>query len=149
LGGEEVIRDEILAMEPGRELDLLVAEKVLCVATPGDKRGVAFIRVGPSVFDVAALRCYEDMPTEMQEAGGWEKGQDGWWYSRNLPRYSTSIAAAREIAEKLIAHGLRFEVRRTPYGWWAYFGEGMVAEANTAPEAICRAALLAAMGSDA
>lgn len=71
---------------------------------------------------------------------GWSNGFDifpvDWSPSRD-------IRAAWEVVEKLQG-GLRFELRRRPDGgFWAYFGEELSAEADTAPHAICLAALKA------
>jgi hypothetical protein len=59
---------------------------------------------------------------------------------------SESLLWAWEVVEKMQG-GLRFELRRIPSGFWEYFGEEMSAEANTAPLAISRAALLAVRGA--
>jgi len=62
--------------------------------------------------------------------------------SEPVPRYTTSVEAAWLVVEKL--RGYRFELRRRhDGGFWAYLGEGMSAEAGTAPLAICTAALKA------
>lgn len=68
--------------------------------------------------------------------------------STYVPRYSANIEAAWQVVEKL-RDGLRFELRRRPDGgYWVSFGEEMTAEADTAPLAICRAALRAADHKD-
>jgi len=95
-------RDEILAMKPGRELDALIAEKVM----------------------------------------GWSWGIIG----DLIPAYSTDISAAWEVVEEmgdclhLRQHGEQGE-------WEAWFCgyPNSKAHGETAPEAICKAALLAVM----
>ena len=127
-------------MKPGRELDALVAEKVM-----GWKP-----LLGPS--------------KEMDE--GFKERY--WEYARNhalrltpessflpglehpVPPYSTDIGAVWEVVEKL---GLAFELGWLPedkgFNWDASFGEkrgseaGTTTYASTAPHAICLAALKA------
>jgi len=71
--------------------------------------------------------------------GNW--GADIFGETKCVPLYSEDIAAAFQVVEKLQG-GLRFELRRRPdNGYWAHFGEEMTAEGETAPLAICRAAL--------
>jgi len=66
-----------------------------------------------------------------------------------VPHYSTDIAAAWLVVEKLAAQGLRLSL--DAFGgdpWWVEFADeqwarGAQATANTAPHAICLAALKA------
>jgi hypothetical protein len=103
-------------MTPGRELDALVAEKVMgCLS-------------GVSVLD---------------------DGRHCLWINRHwvdLLPYSTDIAAAWEVVEKLTRSGWYFELRAPNY--LASFFRGIDShcesiEAPTAPHAICLAALKA------
>lgn len=127
-------REEILSLPAGRELDALVAKRVM----------------------------------RWTWASEWyEKGIPDW-----LPHYSSEIAAAWEIVEKLVERGWYFEIR-TPsrvyktvditwhsrirdaeHGTWDRYGgdsDGVIGDdlrAETLPLAVCRAALLAVMESE-
>jgi hypothetical protein len=130
-------RDEILAMNPGPELDALVAERVM-----GWKR-------------TNRRPCYPEAWANYPQE--WFLTPDGSVENvTNLPRYSADITVAWEVMEKL--RGLFDE----DYFWHiatlrhgrvsAYFAEEYPpatgkrivgrSEADTAPEAICKAALL-------
>jgi len=120
----EMTREQILALPPGRELDALVAEKVMGQKLP----------LGPS--------------EEARSVGPWFHGEGA-----VCPSYSTDIAAAWQVVEKFQQTGLAvFSFWTGQYpgytanlncetadGKWRYF----TADADTAPLAICRAALLA------
>lgn len=109
-------------MNAGRELDALVAEKVF---------GWEVDWAVPTYPTVDMKRISDD-----PVAVGLRTG--------SIPPYSTDIAAAWQVGESLSAKGHWFEIRRRPDGgYWAAFGEGMSAEADTAPLAICLAALKA------
>lgn len=145
-------RDEILKLEAGRELDALVAEKVMGLSL-------------------------EHLPT-VYEKGNTEDGQDGWSgfvcpkcrRSQDMldepcaKAYSTNIAAAWEVFKFLSANSIETVVRKENVEsvsigydsegwscsiWWfkdiqsAHAVEGIYAE--TPELAICRAALLALM----
>jgi hypothetical protein len=117
-------------MEAGRELDALIAEKVM----------------GWTVELIVNSPC--DAFEEWRDAQGWR-------YGPNPPLYSTDIAAAWEIAEKL-----QLAVIPDASGGWCaghalFRGPGWYEEnvndwehADTAPLALCRAAL-AAVGAEA
>jgi hypothetical protein len=109
-------QDEIVQMEAGREMDALVAELVM----------------------------------------GWEKrvfgdGVDYWHLpggaicELDAPHYSTDIAAAWQVVEKL-PFSVYVEVRwdgKNAEAWFDSGSQTWEASAPTAPLAICRAALLA------
>ena len=132
-------RDEILAMEAGRELDALVAEKVMGfakVVRDYDKRhNTEGLR--SFVYDTAFA-----------------------WFGKETPRYSTDIAAAWLVVEHMgpIPFSLRFQPAdawRAGGGevycyahWTCWFEGGKEIDADTAALAICRAALLAVMEAD-
>jgi hypothetical protein len=126
-------------MEPGRELDRLIAEKVM---------GWSPVKGDPSSFE---------NPSEFQDE--WMSRHAGVW--QWLPAYSTDIAAAWEVVEKLKTipgkpeewgdgFDTPFEIR---ISWMPSFSEWQVAwspaywiyeheaSAATAPHAICLAAL--------
>jgi len=123
-------RDEILSMPAGRELDALIAEKVMKI-TPEkcdfpvftDKRDW----VDPGEYFV-------NVPGSVTE----------------LPRYSTDIAATWEVVERLTKPtsfpDIDIDLLTTVRGWLFVIKYDIAvhrANAETAPLAICRAALLA------
>jgi hypothetical protein len=117
-------RESILKMEPGREMDVLVAEKVLGYEVGGD--------IIESPFP-------EDMPGDflfIETAP----------HRKPLKKYSTDIAAAWEVAEKF-NDGIKLE------SWDGYtveicYPKCIKVHARTAPEAICKAALLTILWRD-
>jgi hypothetical protein len=130
-------REQTLAMQPGRELDALVAEKVM----------------GLCVLD--SVNMYGD-GCVVSDAGmdEWEKHRE---YGKVddpdlLEPYSTHIAAAWEVVEKMKATHICKVVGLSSTGEW--FASIKPKEAGifsshayapTAPEAICKAAILAVM----
>jgi hypothetical protein len=134
-------RDEILNMPAGREMDALVAEKVMSI----------------SIY-------WQDEYYAEQE--GWSRKQT-YKTTRKLYRhstavrkldvayYSTNISASREIAKEMSAKGfwcyinllssqcrVTFEFVKNRKQYIAYGG------INEEPLAVCRAALLAVLKSD-
>lgn len=105
-------------MNPGRELDALIAEKVM---------GLEIVHLGEPSKPFVKNFTGTSEPTE----------------------YSTDIAAAWEVVERLkdSEHAFGFELTQDQgelCEWLAYFGEGRFkAESETAPHAICLAALKA------
>lgn len=106
-------------MKAGRELDALIAEKVM-----GGKIGAGFYMKWP--------------------------GENGW---KRIANYSTDIVAAWEVVEKLKSP-FHFDLWRAPYrakeiSWSCSFSKSIDArdivrgDAETAPHAICLAALKA------
>ena len=134
-------RDEILAMEAGRELDALVAEKVM---------GFAIMREN----DMPVMRNSFYDPRLIGIGG----------QRLPPPLFSADIAPAWGVVEQLVGEdragpGLYFQMTHDwneGYGTWATFDwKGVTdthplytARADTAPLAICRAALLAVMEAD-
>lgn len=119
-------RDEILKMEAGREMDALVARRVM-----------GFVDLGPLQF--------EDLR--------WQKPTvDGVVVLGRLPRYSTDIAAAWQVVEKLQSMAYWVNINTTcdvglydvQVRLWSDINDIAVVFVP-APLAICRAALLAAM----
>jgi hypothetical protein len=131
-------KDEILAMVPGRELDALVAEKVLGYWwSDGPKHDYD----GPCEWERILI------PPNFTEKDlkSWvfpPKGKIAKTYFIT-DKYSTDIAAAWKVVEKLKS-GKPIYMRifwQDNYG--AAFGNPSTSVfANTAPEAICKAALL-------
>lgn len=118
-------------MEPGRELDALIAEKVIGLEVvknkSGSKRGGYYYSIGDAYW------C--DIQGEM-------------YISNSLSRYSTDIAAAWEVVEKLTF--VFTLTTNPPYApttpeteWMASFNADESVHGCSAPHAICLAALKA------
>lgn len=119
-------------MKPGRELDALVAEKVM------GWRDARLHRNGPT--DPCEWEAWQGIPPEPEH--GWRTA---------LPHYSTSIADAWQVVEWLAEHHDGFVsvgVRSVDWGesgdYYDHFAHTTSGE--SAPHAICLAAL-AAVGS--
>jgi len=120
----ELAPDAILVLPAGRELDAIVAEKVM------------------------GMRVLRHADGSISEGG---QGNERVRRDAKIPMYSTSIAAAWEVVEKLLSGGRSIVMTCGIDSLPTFFvrigddpGE-FVAE-NTAPLAICRAALKAVMG---
>lgn len=110
--------DEIMKMRPGRELDAIVAEKMMgWEYFPAQVTGT-FVRLG-YFFD----------PVSGEAHHHWSP--------------STDISAAWEVVEKFEYIDVRSF--KDHYGCTVY---GKTMTGKTAPEAICKAALLAVMGEE-
>lgn len=114
-------------MKPGRELDALIAEKVMG-GIRHKEHSVLAVDVSARSFTIG----------------------EGWEY----PRYSTDIAAAWEVVEKIIKEwrldkpGRNFKISRRLEGWECeitsdFIGNSAEVNCSTAPHAICLAALKA------
>lgn len=126
---EQLTREKILSMPAGRELDALVAEKVM-----GWKQC--------SMEGVRIKTCYGKPPEFGRNDG-----------RVRIPGYSTDISAAWEVVEKVKQMNWFFILSDNlfPDKWeaslfWDPNGTMIEARAETAPEAICKASLLAVMG---
>jgi len=133
-------RDEILAMKPGRELDKLVESTFF-----GWKEG---------------MECDGEIGELPISSDGWfclKCGYQGTWgedtthYQQPKPR-STDIAAAWEILKELNKKTYVRVERPTKTGyecfdkWICEIGGGRIyASGKTAPEAVCKVALLAVL----
>ena len=135
-------RDEILSMEAGRELDALVAERVM---------GWGDISLHPMMDS-----DWWGMPSGPATA---IQGAVGWLYTHEkVPNYSTDIAAAWEVVEAVRGRGWSLSLGEgmSGYGdavvWMVDFYKGnricLSANGPDVPLAICRAALLAVMEDD-
>lgn len=109
-------------MKPGRELDQLVAEKIF------------------------GLEVVKETWDEGKECS-YSIGEPDYWYTANepggylhnpVPFYSTDIAAAWEVFEKVKLY--RLERWNDGHGWSASSGRNRE-RGDTAPHAICLAAL--------
>ena len=129
-------------MAAGRELDALVAKVVFDLT-------VRWLSVPRHPHEHGA-----GVPIQPQSCDP-PPGLTGAWAAMYwvIPRYSTDIAAAWEVVEKLVALGfvtVHLSQGIKEPGWYASFfgdpatdGKGGYARADTAPLAICRAALKA------
>lgn len=133
-------RDEIMSMEPGRELDCLVAEKVM-----GYK--VSFW----------SLHLAEDgskeelIPNNLGDCALQVMYKDNIWQC--IPSYSTDISAAWEVRQRIhdTIGGTKIISVCDDFPEECQIWDGMKyisVRANTVPEAICKAALLAVMDGE-
>ncbi len=125
--------------EPGRELDALVAEKV----------------IGLQVYQATEDDMIFTLEREFVQAGDYCYDVEN-HMTRLVPSYSTDIAAAWQVVEHFGSdcrvdltkyagdHGYHCFISRYTYDDEHYLGD---CEAPTAPHAICLAAL-AAVGAD-
>jgi hypothetical protein len=129
-------RDEILKMEAGVLMDALVAERVM------------------GWHNVHKTSFYNDTATHWQSSLGdafLVGAKDDKMYEYRIPYYSTDIAAAWEVVEKLQSQNIKVTISTFGENWWIeifdYTTEKVVRKAfgTTAPLAICRAVLLAVM----
>jgi hypothetical protein len=141
-------------MKPGRELDALVAEKVFgflwhrwspekdATATP-DLRGHRFLKPAGTIEQFAA---WDSPPFVLASL------DDPIWQGDNteVPPYSTDIAAAHQVLDKVMERAFGVWLGGThEAGWWCEFALDGVWKAHsgyeitTAPLAICLAALAA------
>ena len=120
----KMTHDEIMKLEAGRELDTLVAERVMGWKLKSHKWIDGETRLG-------------DFPEDKKETGT---------SYRRVLKYTTDISAAWEVVEKMNSEGFAFYILWTTGIPWAMFDKDSSmeysAEADTAPLAICRAALL-------
>jgi len=134
-------RDEILAMEPGRELDVLVAEEVMGFDVVEDPESAICggSRVSGGLW-VIIERDYHEWGHKVDQS----------------EPYSTDIAAAWEVVEKMDERKRWVHIRSSmdqnlkERGWAVDMGRWwnrtrLGVWARTVPEAICKAALLAVM----
>jgi len=137
-------REKILAMGSGREMDALVAEKVMGLTVICQQESDHFLHGLAKVLHVPKRERITIPMVQM-----W-RTSDG----KVLRRYSTDIAAAWTVVEYMRAEGWDFELVTRIWGrigWRATLYSCRVAWSaygSTAPEAICRAALVAALGGE-
>jgi hypothetical protein len=109
----------------GRELDELIAEKVMDIVVLHNPGVVA-----PDPVSGPPLLAYKVDP----------------WTIKVLPHYSTDIAAAWQVVTIATEFELWFNPDQQHWGGYIAFGDdefGRVTDCDTAPLAICRAALAA------
>lgn len=131
-----VTRDEILAMKPGRELDAMVAEKVL-----GYKLHWAKPNIRGSSGNIGGT--LEWLPCEPYEHGAQRLREDG----RGPNEYSKTGPAVWDVIERMAGDGWAFTFFVGPLArCWTEFRRGtkqVMAVYDDGPETICKAALLA------
>jgi hypothetical protein len=136
-------RDEILGLEAGNNLDILVAEKVFGW------------RKGTNEYNILGWQWSKRDGTPVLD-DSW----DGVWVTplSCTPNYSTDIKAAWEVVEKMREKSFYVRVNSIGKYFECCFIKNFVNENNTpgsfiglsntcktAPEAICKAALLAVL----
>jgi len=124
-------REEILSTEAGREMDALIAEKVM-----GEKQPIYVheFHIDPIYSEGHNWFCYPSF----------YEGDICKWEPRN---FSTDISAAWEVADWLRNYWGTFElIAGLSWHCWSELKDAKIwGTGNTAPLAICRAALLAVM----
>ena len=164
-------KDKILAMEAEPDLDWRVAELVMGLDVPGmlmvtpdhDSPSAYCVpyRQEPHGLDAPRPVYVAHCACDMDER---QPSDEDYWghYAACLevvPRYSTDIAAAWQVADKLHNSGWWVRVKSAmnedleQLGWAAHIGRWWNREylgtwALTAPLVICRAALLAIMEAE-
>lgn len=126
-------------MKPGREADAIVAEKVMGHTVEWGKTW--------TLDDWSSTdNCTEEHGPGIPRGQGMHIANPP---RESVPEYSTDIAAAWEVVEKVEATGRWLWLSRGPGGWIAAFSAAenqavplhAKASASTAPLAICLAAL--------
>ena len=118
-------KEEILAMKPGVELNIAVAERILGHATKKDDILGYMERTSFHKTNESCSSCGDSCLSPREGDSIWSP----------VERYSEDIAAAKIVIDKMLQIG--YEDANT----WADFGNGKCTEA----EAICKAALLAVL----
>jgi hypothetical protein len=156
-------KDEILNMEAGREMDALIAISLfdwrwmkypapnmsdgtwLTGIFPPDKPGRWPV---PNFYN----KIWVPSDDKANRFSNWD--QSSWWdndgkeRNQGLPYYSTDIAAAWMVVEKITdPYNMTYEMMdkmvNTKFGYWWDQSRLWAMTAKEAAEAICRAALLA------
>lgn len=148
-------REKILTMEPWRELDSKVAEIVMGWVAWEEKRGeylhVIFQKPGDRE-PYRSERNWEQAATRYRQISFSEIDHHK-HIVHGMRDFSTDISAAWEVVEKFHEVSVkRFETMKGHRYWCKieidYDSEPIIAQGDTAPEAICKAALLAVMDND-
>jgi len=134
-------REEILAMQPGREFDAMVHIAIgkQCVFIAREPSVVTFgegplgftCNFGGGVFTADREWLVDDWLDEET--------------NREVPHYSTSIADAWAVIEEMERRNWLADIYRSEAKWIAEFNHPrhrQSSDADTAPEGICKAALL-------
>jgi hypothetical protein len=124
-------------MNPGRELDALIAEKVMGLVKQQCPGGDFMEFAGGGGW-----RC-----STCGFEGAW--GEEGMEHEKLIPHFSTDIKAAYEMQDTLKAKSYYFRTHSNKNGWYVGIYKtgkrGLLswAEASTIPHAICLASLKA------
>lgn len=136
-------REEVLAMKPGRELDAKVAVEIFGWSHVAE--------YGTNAFD-PALNMWFGVPPGRQFVTLNDEPHLPSMIDNPLPHYSTSIADAWPVVEEIKNRGKVFVVKADGLmrgdfqpAYLAWCGNMEVVRAVTAPEAICKAALIATL----
>ena len=123
-------------MKPGRELDVIVAEKVM---------GLKDVR---KITDPMAQGAFGDILYSAEKPDPYPDNAGIWLgHLTRVPSYSTDIAAAFEVWDKL--NNKRWALEKCLDDRWSVFvelqyeGRVSIATGESAPHAICLAALKA------
>jgi len=130
-------REQIEVMPAGEAIDEMIAGRLFGIVKCSGHEPVDC----PNQFNHAAFKC--------KKCGAFKWASDNRWQEKiEIPCYSTDIAAAWEVVEKFTKDKIDVNVQYLFEGecdngvdWNCLIGESML-EADTAPLAICRAALL-------
>jgi ABA sandwich protein len=134
------------AMEAGRELDALVAEKVLGWTDVGMKKMYTIVGGDITANELAWAEV------DGEESRGIAPGSPQYEWGRGefpVPRFSTDIAAAWQVVQELRKRDICVDIEvRENVSVWAPPPDGPMSidwtsVADTAPHAICLAALRA------
>lgn len=143
-GGRYLTKDEILAMEPGREMDELIDKLIL----NGNNYRAKMLK-----WSRYLLKEFWDDPNSYYDE--WHRSQEigPWEYCG--PHYSTDISAAWEVVKQFDNMTFRRmreadrHIRHFAYIWLSDTDDTHVmCKAETMPEAICKCALLAVLEGD-
>lgn len=118
----KLTRESIMSMEPGRELDALVAEHVM----NGKKESIQTMAPQP-------LEFWNFSETRQPWVKDWKP--------------STDISAAWEVVDRMSPQTM-YMTRRHSDVWLCEFHGYPLVEGNAAPETICKAALLAKLEAE-
>jgi hypothetical protein len=118
-------KKEILAMKPGIELNMAVAERILGHSVKQDEIMGYMERITLPKTVESNCGC--------ASCGGGAQEGDSIWGS--VEKYSEDISAAKFVIKKMLEIGYK------DANSWADFGDGKYTEA----EAICKAALIAVL----
>ena len=140
-------RDEVLGLKPGRELDALVAEKVMMYEKIHPHTQCTSLDISKHYYYV---KEHEDELTRYKGVYALIYCEDGWYPLEFSP--STDISAAWEVAEQLQKQGYVVCIELLPYeetsvGVYEADPANQIAYAksNKPAGAIAKAALLAVM----
>lgn len=98
----------------GRELDAEVAKKVMGLT-------VEFVKGNPAAWEAKTGKPMRWLPNDYMVVGQKAMYRIGTFSDMHVPNYSTDIAAAWEVVEKMKADGYTLELDDRRAGWAAVF----------------------------